>query len=396
MILTDLVNQTSDFLISIIPIFGAVAAVIAIYRFFIKQPALVLKADVEAVSGHRPFSVVYATPTLFLANEGRDFAEDVYFEMELPDWDFEQRDDKENISTFLDVTDERTGYIGSPRGVYQVNVNKPIQPREEFKMFFGGVELERNRTYELNYTISCRSYGPREGSIKFHVGHHEINVENNYPRRRRKHLIRLREALSHQKTREANIEIPKLDVDWKSEKTANITALIKNTSAVRLSSAEVRFDLFLGKDNSGNYQTSIPCKIVGLDPGEFWQVDLEFELNQPKSSKDVSIEHSLSADTNHLVDGWERIKLVDSGGDTADDSHSVPQVYGRLENLNAGTSRTVRVVAKWIDQKGRVISTDDTKLELESGEAKDFRVNCSGGLEVVEKIDDYSIVLMGG
>lgn len=395
--MTGSLQQLSDFLITNAPIIGAVAAIIAIYRFVIKQPALVLKADVDTVSSDRAFQCVHVTPKLFLANEGRDFAEDVYFEMELPDWNFEEDGDDENISTFLDVTGERTGYLGSPRGFYQVNVNKPIQPREEYKMFFGGAKLERNRTYEINYTISCRSYGPREGSIKLHVGHHDVTINNVYPKRRRKYFIQLREFLSGEESFKGNIDLLKMDIDWKSEDTANITALVKNTGTNRLRIAEARFDLFLGEAKSENYWTSIPLSVWGLDPGEFWQIDFEIDIDQPKLSKDdISIDYSLSTNTNHLANGWENVKLVDSVADLPDSSNSLAQVYGRLENLNAGTDRKVRVVAKWIDRNGNLISTDDSRIKLEAGEAEDFSVNCSNPPDKESDIDDYSIALMGG
>ena len=390
-------QQLSDFLVAVAPIAGAIAAIIAIYRFFIKQPALVLEADVKSTSADRPFHTVHTTPTLFLSNEGRDFAEDAYLEMDLPDWDFEQEEDDENISTFLDVTDDRTGYLGSPRRLYQVTVDKPIQPREKYKMFFGGAELERNRRYELNYTISCRSHGPREGSIKFHVGHHEVTIENNYPKRRRKYFIAFRRFLSNPDLTEVKIDLLKWEVDWESDSTANVEALLKNTSSVRLRIAEVRFDLFIGEVRSEDYWTSIPVKIWGLDPGEFWKFDFKFDVNEPTLSKeDISIDYSLSANTNHLRNGWERVKLVDSGAEIPDDSHSIPKAFGRLENLNAGTSRGVRVVVKWLDKDGVVIGADDTSLKLEPGDTEDFRVNCSVRHDDQENIDDHSIVLMGG
>jgi hypothetical protein len=392
-------QQLSDFLIAVAPIAGAIAAIIAIYRFFINQPALVLEADVESTSPDRAFHTVHTTPTLFLSNEGRDFAEDAYLEMDLPDWDFEQEDDEENISTFLDVTSDRTGYLGSPRRLYQVTVDKPVQPRERYKMFFGGAELERNRCYELNYTISCRSHGPREGCIKFHVGHHEVTVENTYPKRRRRYFLAFREFFDGQNTLEPEVDLLEFEVNWESESTASIEALLKNSGPVRNRITEVRFDLSVGNVCSENYWRSIPVKIWGLDPGEFWQVnvELELELDEPHLSKeDISLDCFPSANTNHLKDSWDRVTLIDSGAELPNDSFSITQAFGRLENLNAGTSRGTRIVVKWLDEDGVVLGTDETQMELSPGEAEDFRVNCSADRERQEEIEDYSITLMGG
>lgn len=390
-------QQFSDFLIAVAPIVGVIVGIIAIYRFFIKQPALVLEADVASTSADRPFQTVHTTPRLFLSNEGRDFAEDAYLEMDLPDWHFEQEEDEENISTFLEVTSDQTGYIGSPRRLYQVNANKPIQPREKYKMFFGGAEFERDRCYELNYTISCRSHGPREGSIKFHVGHHEVKVENNYPKRRRKYFIAIRDLFFDQNSTEAKIDLLKLNVDWESNSTAKVNAFLKNAGSVRLRIAEVRFDLFIGEIKSENYWMSIPFEVWGLDSGEFWQFEFDFSVDKTTLSKeDISIDYSLSANRNHLTGGWKRVKLVDSGAKLPDDSNSIANAFGRLENLNAGTSRGVRVVVKWLDEDDIVIGADDTSVELEPGESEDFRVNCSFNHDYRENIDDYSIVLMGG
>lgn len=264
-------------------------------------------------------------------------------------------------------------------------------------MFFGGVEFERNRSYELNYTLSCRSYGSRKGCIKFHVNHHDIKVEHKYPKRRRKYLIKLREFLSGKNSSEPHIDLLNMDVNWKSESKCSMDVLLKNTGSVRHRVSEIRFDLFLGETKTENYFTSIPLRVWGLDPGEFWKSNIEFNIDQPDLFSDtISIDYSLSASTNPLVNGWERIELVDSGAELPKNSHSIPQVYGRLENLNAGTTRKLRVVVKWIDRNKRVISSDESRIELDPGEAKDFRINSSLKNEAKEKIDDYSIVLMSG
>lgn len=390
-----ILSEVSDFIIDWAPIFGALAAIVAIYKFFIKRPALVLQAEVDSSSPNQPFEIVSATPTLFLSNEGRDFAEDAHLEIELLDWDFHQEDDSQDISAFLDVSVDKTGYLGSPRTLYQISSNKPIQPRDKYKMFFGGTEFERGRCYEIEYTVSCRSHSPRTGSIVFQVGYNDVDVIHNYPTRRRRFMIAVRELFYCDLEETAMLKLIQYNIEWVDEKEFRVSAMLRNNGFERARIAMFDFDIFIGDAKPENYHGTITHQVLALDSGECWRLVFEGKLTEPVTKDDISIIKNTSEQSNHLSYGWDRVHLVDYTGDLPSDSNSTIRIDGRVENMNAGTERTAHVVAKVFDKNGFVLGTEDSRIKLEPGEVKDFRLRPRVGNEHLDDVDDYDVVLMG-
>ena len=394
--MTDLLSllvELSRWIVAWAPIFAAVAAVIAVYKFFIQKPAVVLKAESEAASSTIPFDVVRATPTLFISNEGRAFADDVYLEMETLDWSFGRENDK--VSTFLDVNSEQTGYIGSPRRQYQISANKPIQPKDDYKAFLGGATFERGNCYELEYTVSCRSHGPRTGSIEFHAGYKDVNIVHNYPKCRRKYLMWIRNQLHRENTTGPELDLLEYELEWQSEQSGTITALMKNNGSARARTANIEWDVFIGDNRAENYYTSSSSGVLGLDTGEFWRVVGSIQLDGPYTNEDVTIDCQVNAQSNHLVDGWQGVKLIEYEADLPSNSNNTTRVRGRLENLNAETDRNVHVVVKFVDDDDIVLFSEDTRLKLSGGEEDDFGVHPSVSREMKDSISDCHIVLMG-
>lgn len=383
----------SSWIVTWAPIFAAAAGIIAVYKFFIQKPAVVLKAESEATSSNMPFDVVHATPTLFISNEGRSFADDVYLKMETLDWSFNgERDD---ISTFLDVTSEETGYIGSPRRRYQISANKPIQPKDDYEAFLGGATFERGNCYELEYTVSCRSHGPRTGSIEFHAGYKDVDIVHNYPKRYRKYLIWIRDQLHREKTSGPKLDLLEYNLEWESEQSGTITALMRNNGSTRARTSSIEWDMFVGDNRVENYFTSSSSGVFGLDPGEFWRVISNVQLNGHYTAEDITVDYQVNAQSNHLVNGWQGIQLIDYEADLPDNSNVTTRVCGRVENLNAGTSRTAHIVVKFVDDDGIVLFSEDTRLKLSGGEEKDFGLYPSVSRDVKDNISDCHVILMG-
>lgn len=75
---------------------GAAGAIIAIYKFVLMRPSLVLEFSLTSKEKSLETPIyggkAHLTPVFYLKNSGRKFAEDPYLEIELEGWNFNQTD----------------------------------------------------------------------------------------------------------------------------------------------------------------------------------------------------------------------------------------------------------------------------------------------------------------
>ncbi|MWG36095.1 hypothetical protein [Halomarina oriensis] len=206
-------------------VLAALAAVIAAYRFFLQRPNLQLEVEMSSRFQYRIDGRVNANPVFHLENIGRKFAEDVYIELSLDSWKFGEDHGGVSLVTNVSVisggsesdsdgessepeggeesgpVDEDGGhfgeisfedsnlelkhdylqYIGTSGEVNQIFISDAIYNDARFRLFSGPLYLDENESYQLNYEVSCRSYGPKEGTITFDTGYDSIEVIHDRP-----------------------------------------------------------------------------------------------------------------------------------------------------------------------------------------------------------------------
>lgn len=155
---------------------------LAVYRFIIKRPELIFDIEIDdpyqGVDGE-----LKIIPSLQLANVGRQYAADVHVSFTLHGFEFENENEgQKGPETLLEIQSERVLHFmfttGERHDLYFENV---IYNDDVFELFYGSIEFEDEGEYLLDYTIACRSHGPRTGSILFTVEEDRIIVEREYP-----------------------------------------------------------------------------------------------------------------------------------------------------------------------------------------------------------------------
>lgn len=376
------------------PLLGAAAGLVVLYRFFLVGPSLALESEAEAVSRPQAFDVMRVTPTMYLENHGRAKAEDIYINIELEDWEFHRQSD-ERPSSVLRINENQTGYVGAPGRIYEVFVDTVLHRGARFKIFFGGTQMERGRTYELDYTVACRGHRERSGKILYHVGHQDVEVEHVYPGK----WLRLKKWIANVWDRVTSdnpeLTLEQYDEDWIDERTVRVTGKAKNTGSQRLRYPNARIEVFQGSVSTENFFQAVPMQITALDTGEIWKTEVTLEFENGLTRGDLELREVLEPDTNKAATPWEGVQLVDSKIDLPTDDDPTIRAHGRIENTNAGTDRRVHVVVKFYNADGEVIADDDTTEKLEAGEAKDFSMYPAYDSTVKNEIDEGKIILMG-
>jgi hypothetical protein len=268
------------------PLLGAAAGLVVLYRFFLVGPSLTLESEAEAVSRPQAFDVMRVTPTMYLENHGRAKAEDIYINIHMNDWEFHRQSDDRPASV-LDINENATGYIGTPGRIYEVFVDTVLHRGARFRIFFGGTQMERDRTYELEYTVACRGHAERSGKILYHVGHQDVEVEHVYPGK----WMRLKKWVANQWNRitsdNPKLRLKEYDAEWLDENTVRITGKVKNISYERLRYSNTQIEFFEDSIATENFFQGVPMQITALDPCEIWKTEATIEFENAPSRDDI-------------------------------------------------------------------------------------------------------------
>lgn len=166
------------------------AALVAIYKFFLQKPALTLSVRSRNHQLLNDETFQYGVD-FYISNDGLDFAEDAYVEMEI-DTDMDTADglriSHEGTTTAfsIDLDHDCMAAHLAPElpGEYHVfSVNDIIYRNKEFQLHSGGIQLEEENICQIEYSTACRSHQPRTGTIRLRIDSDEqtISVENEQP-----------------------------------------------------------------------------------------------------------------------------------------------------------------------------------------------------------------------
>lgn len=153
------------------PMAVLLATSITVYKFYVQRPSLLIDADVvdETVTA----AEATAQLQLYVANVGRDFAEDGYVEFEVGDWaaDVESESDAQSTTALSVDGQPAVEQDDSERYVHKLFVDDIIYQGTGFKLYRITATFEPGDTCTIDYTTACRSHRPRHGTL-------EIRAEN--------------------------------------------------------------------------------------------------------------------------------------------------------------------------------------------------------------------------
>lgn len=403
--LIDFLLWISQGLLKWVPLIAGIAGLFAIYRFLIRRPDLRLESEIRSITSSDSPDIIRGIPTLYLKNEGRSHAEDVYFRLHTDEWNFDPEREQDSIETVLDLNENPTEYIGAPGVLYQVFVDNTIPSGSCFRMFFGDVKFERNHTYVLEYTITCQTYGPRDGQIRYEIGHQDVDVIHKHPTKIRRFSRWFNSKVSTVMDWPSSI-VTKSDhqplaiikknqnIICSSERHAEIEISVENQGEERLRTVIARTEIFDGVPSSENFIKSIPAKMLCMCPGEIWDINQKVALPS-KLSKDRINTRVIVEDTSEKpIEVWDGIELVESNADLADSSTDLMGVRGRVKNTNAGTDYPFYIVVKFYNEDGNSIAFESQRMTLEAGVADDFDLHPTGARDLRDRAEDCNVFLM--
>lgn len=142
---------------------GVIAGTIAIYKYLIKRPDLAFDAfPVGDLDEKDQAPVVF-----YVKNRGRRFAEDVFIEIYLIDWELETTVDEVAESMFPSRTEYTwktfTSFGEDER--HSIYLKNPIYENVELEVAARIIQFERGKRHRIQYLIACRSHRPRGGTI---------------------------------------------------------------------------------------------------------------------------------------------------------------------------------------------------------------------------------------
>ncbi|WP_135533781.1 MULTISPECIES: hypothetical protein [Halostella] len=141
----------------VVPLAAIVATSITVYKFWIQRPSLIV--DAEVTGAVRTTDGVALDLELYVANVGRDFAEDGYVSVTAGDWVLDAAPVDGLSTTTCD--DETTARDGE----WKAFLDDIVYRDTGFKLYEGSATLPDDGRYRLSYTTACQSQRPRTGTL---------------------------------------------------------------------------------------------------------------------------------------------------------------------------------------------------------------------------------------
>lgn len=153
----------------VVPVAALVATSITVYKFWIQRPSLILDAEVSGAA--RTADGVALSLQLFVANVGRDFAEDGYVAFAAEGWslDATPADGQLTLSTFEGGTD-------ADGGTHKTFLDDIVYQGTGFELCDARATVPGDGRYRLAYTTACQSQRPSTGHVDVVVDGGEARV----------------------------------------------------------------------------------------------------------------------------------------------------------------------------------------------------------------------------
>ncbi|QOS10423.1 uncharacterized protein HfgLR_01350 [Haloferax gibbonsii] len=457
----------------IIGLFGLVTALIATYKFVIQRPRVLL--EVKGRDSVLLDDGIHSGLTFTLANRGLRYAEDVYVELKADDWGFgEQRrrrewtvsvspadepdedggdaDDGEEsaatdepheaddetateraVDTVLDVRHDIQTYFLAPGEINHIFVDDLLYNGSEFTIFYGDIHLEPFRTYELEYAVGCRTYGPRRGTVEIEAGYDDIEIQNRQP-----HFIRAWMATVSKiatdvtaagvavldstlgiDVRRAEVTLQETEIERESVSPTKfrMTPVANLRLSCRLDgprTVTAKATLYLRSASAEELIGTVTFSAYSLPPGARWETrppqsqhltnlfDYNIEYGERYADPALPVELSLSEgvdESPELRAEWE----VDSRPPRTGDQRGLAVTdceYRERDYAAVGTIRnensvdvTVFAIAHLSTEDGTVLLTPYEEVTVEAGGEESFHIGSELAEKHRERIADCSVVL---
>jgi len=157
----------------IVPIAAVTATSITVYKFWIQRPSLIVDAEVSDVV--RTAEGASLDLDLYVANVGRDFAEDGYVAFAPDGWSLDATPAAGQLS--LTAFD---GWDGADGGTEQRQtfLDDIVYRGTGFELCEGRATLPGDGRYRLVYTTACQSQRPKTDHLDLVVDGDEATVES--------------------------------------------------------------------------------------------------------------------------------------------------------------------------------------------------------------------------
>ena len=480
---------------------GTIVAVIAAYKFVIQRPRLQLIAKHTQDFFHD--DLVRTNLQFMLSNRGFRFAEDAYLELHLPDWNFggpkrkieigatvstvedgervvhetygsHHNPDKEgeedqssngaeannHLSNSNNSSEDENSQIGTADSVLDLRhdlqtrflapgeknhifINDILYNGNEFNIFAGEAKIEQFRKYTIEYSVGCRTYGPRKGEITIESRYDDIIISHNHPRfydawrdiivKLLKDFLSFSTSVIHKRTgvdlskKTVSVDSSILEQEDESDTERHITpvAQIEVSSKVNdLQTVTAKLFLIENTEAGKAIAGSVTFHAQALSPGALWETraprrqhrshlidySIEYRESYASSALPVGVVRDNAEESYPVIEAeWEvESSDTDRGNlrglskkdcilNKMDGSpgHRPVSVEGKLVNENT-VPVTVSVVTKFYTEDGVVLTTPSNRETVPANGMKDFLVNANLGREQEERIDSCDVVLVQG
>ncbi|WP_254547361.1 hypothetical protein [Halomarina pelagica] len=470
---SDMAQVIPPVLQVVIGLFGLITALIAIYKFVIQRPRVLL--EVEGRDSFLRDDGIHSGLTFKLANRGLRYAEDVYIELRADDWGFgEQRrrrewtvtssatdpvdeDDTESaegegsdnedkpdetdeatdseraVDTVLNVRHDIQTYFLAPGEIDHIFVDDLLYNGSEFSIFYGDVHLEQFRTYELEYAIGCRTYGPRRGKVEIEVGYDDIEIRNRRPRFWRSWGATVAKIGAGLKTAGIAVLDSTLETDVRRSEVSFLRTEIETTSdsptEIRMApvanlclpprldgrrSVEAKATLYVQSESAEEIIGTVTFSAFSLLPGARWETrpprrqhrtnlfDYNIEYGEGYSAPALPVVLTCSEEVDErpeLRAEWE----VDSRPPRTGDLRGLEvaeceyrerdhAAVGEIRNENS-VDVTLFAIAHFYTEDDTVLTTPYQEVTIEADGEEGFRIGTGLVAEQRDRITDCTVVL---
>jgi len=154
----------------VVPIAAVVATSITVYKFWIQRPSLIVDAEVSDVA--RSGDGASLDLQLYVANVGRDFAEDGYVAFAPDGWSL----DATPADGQLSLTAFECGDGAAGTGQRKTFLEDIVYRGTGFELCDGRATVPGDGRYRLRYTTACQSQRPNTDYLELVVDGDDARV----------------------------------------------------------------------------------------------------------------------------------------------------------------------------------------------------------------------------
>lgn len=359
-------------------------------------------------------------------------------------------EDVMNLSNpLIDVRNDTAYRIGGGE-IHRFLVDDLVYTGDQFKLFSGTVIFEKNRDYQIEYEIGCKTYGPRSGKIVFHAGFDDMTIEHKHPRFFRawgKGIITtIQQGLSStiqtlaswtdirfaqkcavqsgwiDKWEGEQQRLPGENEDFSEPDGVELFLPVCKVKLWRLAREsqiiDAKMTILTVSSEGRDLFASITLSAYAISPGETWiarapqggmhshRIDFTVEegsnLQNPLPLRYLSEEEQSGDSPESIEVVWKArcrpVSMADTRGIEWSQPEASTHIENRFEVTITNTNETLRspfVVLKMYDENGKVIATPVKRVEVE-GNGEETRYFEANLIHDESPIVDTEIVLLAG